>query len=303
MNRMEIKDILLHAKLFESLSNKEIEKLSNLCRINDFAAGVLLVKEGDIGDQLYILISGEVRVFTYDQDGNEIVLAHLEKGHCFGEQAILTAEPILRNASVLALTDVKTIIITHEAFQKCLESNEWLRSILSEQGQAQQKLISYFHDQASIQKNIISLFNQVEHLKKGHVIFQQGDKPDYAYYLISGSVEVSFETEEKKRSVSLVRPGQYFGEFSIIKDNLRSGTARTATDCDVAKIDAKILKDFYEKDPDVKTLLNSFIRVYEIPFCGFNDTNLRHLSWKTGNQFHHSKGKWRGSDRIHDFKG
>jgi CRP-like cAMP-binding protein len=57
--------------------------------ITSMAAGETILGEGDYGDRMYVVESGAVQVWAKAFDGSDIVLARLEQGAYFGEQAIL----------------------------------------------------------------------------------------------------------------------------------------------------------------------------------------------------------------------
>jgi CRP-like cAMP-binding protein len=64
-------------------------------------AGEILFKRGDPGDAFYVVESGRVRVFTLDEEENELTLNALGAGEAFGELALVDDRP--RSASVAAL--------------------------------------------------------------------------------------------------------------------------------------------------------------------------------------------------------
>ncbi len=61
-------------------------------------AGQVIIKQGEIGDYYFLIRSGKARVTRNAGDGNEILLAELQPGQGFGEEALISGE--LRNATV-----------------------------------------------------------------------------------------------------------------------------------------------------------------------------------------------------------
>lgn len=82
-----------------------------------FAAGDLLINEGDTGNEAYVIVSGEVEVFKTIQD-QRLVLVRLGPGDVVGEMAMISTAP--RSASVVALTDTETVVITQEVMTQGL---------------------------------------------------------------------------------------------------------------------------------------------------------------------------------------
>jgi len=102
MNREEDKRIL--KALYATLSIKKFKK-------ND-----VIIKEGDRGDSFYILYTGSVQVQQRTLADDTIALANLnaEQGIFFGEAALISHD--VRSASVIAMTDCSTIVLSGQKF-------------------------------------------------------------------------------------------------------------------------------------------------------------------------------------------
>jgi CRP/FNR family transcriptional regulator, cyclic AMP receptor protein len=79
--------------LFASLSDAAAEELRGLLRVRDLPAGTLLFKRGDLGDAMYLIEGGAVRIYIIDEDGDVVTLAELEQGDFFGEMALVDGQP------------------------------------------------------------------------------------------------------------------------------------------------------------------------------------------------------------------
>jgi CRP-like cAMP-binding protein len=84
------------------------------------ARGDLLFREGDVGEQMFVIISGRVGIFK-DVDGKRIELAQLEKGDFFGEMGLLDRLP--RTASAEVLEDADLLVISPADFDEMLKKN------------------------------------------------------------------------------------------------------------------------------------------------------------------------------------
>lgn len=267
---VDIKRILQDTKLFTHLSDNELDKLSRQVVHKEYKANDIILKEGDIGDLLYIILSGAVRVYTY-KEGKEIVLARLEGGNYFGEQALLTEKPVRRNANVRALSDIETITISHKKFQKCLKENQLLLTLLQECGKEQlmTKLIAQLQTQEHDQKELSLLFQRIETFTEGEVFFRQGDKPDYAYYLLSGTVEIRFyDNDRRVKSRTVINPGQFFGELGILENTPRAGMAVVLTEARAAIIEESMLRELYQRHFKLGTFIDAQLQLYHIPVVG-----------------------------------
>jgi len=92
-----------------------------------FSPGDVIVREGDTGDEGYILTEGRCAV-EQGRDEARTQLAELEVGDVFGEAAVLAGKA--RTASVIALTQVTVQVITRAAIERELEGRGWLQAFV-----------------------------------------------------------------------------------------------------------------------------------------------------------------------------
>lgn len=100
-------DLIKHIKtvpLFSSVPESELEKIGTRLKSVFCKQGEIIISEGEVGDCLYIIREGRVKVVVNAGMGeDEIVLSYLTDGDYFGEMALITGEP--RSATVIAETD------------------------------------------------------------------------------------------------------------------------------------------------------------------------------------------------------
>jgi CRP/FNR family transcriptional regulator len=102
-------ELLRRVSLFSELSPEELEKVARVAVPRSYAAGSVILREGDPGDTCYILRSGTARVVRQHADGRAITLTNLGPGEIFGELAMFDGE--VRSATVEAVDDVRAIAI------------------------------------------------------------------------------------------------------------------------------------------------------------------------------------------------
>jgi serine/threonine-protein kinase len=85
-----------------------------------FKAGEWIIREGDVGDGAYIIVSGECEVSKVGEDGERRVLRVMGPDEVFGETAILADVP--RTADVRALADSVLLEIRRDLFEREVES-------------------------------------------------------------------------------------------------------------------------------------------------------------------------------------
>ena len=77
------------------------DSLRDAMEIVRLSDGEVLFQRGEPGEAFYVIESGEVRIFTRDDDGSELTLNTLAAGEAFGELALVDKRP--RSASAAAL--------------------------------------------------------------------------------------------------------------------------------------------------------------------------------------------------------
>jgi serine/threonine-protein kinase len=92
-----------------------------------FAAGELIVREGEKGDCAYMIVAGRCRAFR-TVDGHEETLATMEPGDAFGEMALILFEP--RAASVVAVDDVTVLVLDQATFNEGLGLSGWTGALV-----------------------------------------------------------------------------------------------------------------------------------------------------------------------------
>jgi small-conductance mechanosensitive channel/CRP-like cAMP-binding protein len=99
--------------LFSSLPPDSRLTLARAANEHIFCAGEAIVRQGDAGSSMYVVVSGRARVML-EPSGQEVAV--IAPGGIFGEMSMLTGEP--RTATVRAVDDVRVLEITAERFRE-----------------------------------------------------------------------------------------------------------------------------------------------------------------------------------------
>jgi CRP/FNR family cyclic AMP-dependent transcriptional regulator len=98
------------------ISPELLAKLSDRGGQRNYASGELLIREGEVSTDVYILLAGELRAYTSDAYGNEFVYNVMTPGEFFGE---LSLDGGARSASVQATSSAICVVVAQaevEAF-------------------------------------------------------------------------------------------------------------------------------------------------------------------------------------------
>ncbi len=104
--------------LFRRLTPDELEQLAQGVDQVNFSAGETIFNEQDIGDALYVVDSGLVRIWVLDEDVQPVTLAELKPGEFFGELAVLDRGA--RSTNATAIEDTELHRLSSDDFQKFL---------------------------------------------------------------------------------------------------------------------------------------------------------------------------------------
>ena len=104
-------------QMFPRLSDSELPRLARFGQPRSYSAGEMLVRVGETGPGLVLILSGEVEVTQNDQGRSSHIVIH-ERGNFMGELAQLSGRPYLVDA--VALTDVEAVAIPADRLRALL---------------------------------------------------------------------------------------------------------------------------------------------------------------------------------------
>lgn len=137
-NREQIKGYLRRVQLFDELSDSDLETLAGACYEEEFLQDHPLFAEGEVGDALYVVIAGAVRLVKSGPQGREQELAVIKMGNFLGEMALIDKGPrsataqIQRNTILLVLSKRQLDILLERDHEIALKIYRIFAKTLSE---------------------------------------------------------------------------------------------------------------------------------------------------------------------------
>jgi len=104
------------AQFTGNIDRTVLEKLEGEVQWTTLPRGANLMKQGQAGDCLYLVVSGRLRVFAWRDDGSEVKIAEIGPGESVGEMALLSGE--LRSANVEAIRDCELLQLSKTGFDR-----------------------------------------------------------------------------------------------------------------------------------------------------------------------------------------
>jgi len=105
---------LARVPIFQACSMDQLLRVAGVASVRELPAGQEVIREGDAGDEFFVILNGEVAV---SRGGRQV--ATLTGGDFFGELALFDTAP--RNATVTATQTVKLVTLTRAALQRVLD--------------------------------------------------------------------------------------------------------------------------------------------------------------------------------------
>jgi CRP/FNR family cyclic AMP-dependent transcriptional regulator len=105
--------------LFEGFDDEVIDELEKLFKTRKFQKNTVVINEGDESASLYVILTGEVKVYLTDDNGKEVVANILGESEYFGELSIIDGYP--RSSSIMTTQASQLATISQQDFSKLLD--------------------------------------------------------------------------------------------------------------------------------------------------------------------------------------
>lgn len=125
-----LQDVISAIPFFLSLDTVERNKLTDTATLHGFKAGEMIIRKGDPGRSIYVVLNGRVRVFLRDYHGSELELDIFDESEFFGEISFLTGKP--RLACVAAIDSTMVMELSYTPMRKLVQDNPAVKEVLLE---------------------------------------------------------------------------------------------------------------------------------------------------------------------------
>lgn len=221
--------------LFFQLSPKDHQALAAEMYRKEVEEGTVLIRQGERGDNFYIVESGEFIVTIKDDKGIETAVGYPKAGGSFGELALFYG--CKRKATVTCTADAVVWAVDRYIFRKTL-----MRLNDSRVADIENKVrkVKLFDPLLSAEKALIAEALEDEVFQDGDVLFREGEKGDRFYIVDEGECVITKKPEypsddeaiddgsdfgDEDDEVQVCKVGDYFGELSLMRKESRAATA------------------------------------------------------------------------------
>ena len=111
-------DLLGAIPMFAPLQERSLKEIIRHLGVQRYGPKEMILRKGDTGRNLFVLVKGDVDVLQRDPDGHHTVIAQLKDGDCFGEMSLITGDPC--SADIRTNNDVLCLVMKKESFDQVL---------------------------------------------------------------------------------------------------------------------------------------------------------------------------------------
>lgn len=246
-------DALPPTPLFSSLDRTALRMLIERVEVRMFGPGERIIRQGESGTSLFVLVEGEVAVWR--EGPPRVEVARLEEGAFCGEIALLTKRA--RSATVESLSECTLLEISREVIgELVLRQPSVLRVLLRF---FRERLIDSLVDTHELfapfagpdRESLAQRFAFIE-VTKGTELAREGEPIDGLYIILAGPVTASREGGDS----TPLSTGDVFGETSLLTSEDSVATITTEGKCWLLRMDQRAFRETIMTHPHVLAVLS-----------------------------------------------
>ena len=235
-----IKGRILQSFLFNALEAKDVSIVIGAMEEKTFNAGDVVIQQGDEGDCLYIVDSGELDCFKLlPNNAKEKFLKTYVAGEAFGELALLYNCP--RAATIKAKTSCVLWCLDRDTFNNIVKESARMKRQKYESFLKSVEILSTMDD---YETSVVSEALRKCAFREGEYIIRQGEVGDVFYIIEEGEAMAFGSKDHGKAAIPEMNytKGNYFGELSLLRDQPRAANVKAKTDVKLLALDRNSFK-------------------------------------------------------------
>lgn len=214
--------------LFRALDSDQRKHVVDAMFERDVSKGEVVIKQGDDGDNFYVIERGKFD-FLVEKDGKKRSVLQLEDKGFFGELALMYNQP--RAATVVALTEGQLWAMDRVSFRHIV-----LKSAFRKRQMYDQLLenVSTLKHLDAYERMTVADALVTRQYADGERILREGDGADGMYFIEEGQVRVTIRKNQKEVEVAKMSQGKYFGEKALVDNSPRTASVYAVRNVKVA---------------------------------------------------------------------
>jgi len=257
--------------ILPGLGTHELNQIVSAVKPVTYAAGALIIREGDTAEEFFVVLEGQVEVVKelHAPDEKQIVLSQLGPGAYFGEIGLLRG--IKRTASVRAATDVTVLVLNRETFITIVSECDLVSAQIADTVRQRVMATRLAETLPRLSRQQIARYLpnfKLIRYKPGEAIVRQGEPADMFYIITIGRAEVvNHRPGGEDFVLAQLGPGEWFGEMGLILGSPRNATVRASGDVEVMGLDRKNFQELMaDSDPSKSDVSNVMFQRFISPW-------------------------------------
>ena len=244
-------------EFFRTLDADSLAHIADAIDVVPLASGATLMRQGELGDAMFIVVSGTLRVVMRRPNGDTVKVGMIGPGEPVGELQFIGGG--VRGADVEAVSDCILLRLTSAALDGL--PRHAMRMLYASPVVRRRLLKS---ELALVLPNVFgpiapelleAIEQQVEwvHLERGAALFKQGDPADGWYLVLSGRLRVVAADAASGVETPLCEMGRgdHLGEIALLTGAMRNSTPYAIRDSLLVRFPVEAFEQIMERNPRV----------------------------------------------------
>ncbi|PBC29607.1 cAMP-dependent protein kinase type II regulatory subunit isoform X1 [Apis cerana] len=233
--RERLADSIKHILLFRSLDEDQMTDVLDAMFEKIVQSGEIVIRQGDDGDNFYVIERGKFEVYVRDQTDLESLIHTYDNRGAFGELALLYNMP--RAATIKAITSGTLWAMDRQTFRRILLKSAYKKRKMYEDLINKVPMLKSLE---SYERMNLADALVPKHYSDGDQIIKQGDSADGMYFVEDGIVRITIKGDDGREiEINRVPAGGYLGELALVTHKPRAASAYAVGEVKLAFLDVE----------------------------------------------------------------
>ncbi|XP_017767491.1 PREDICTED: cAMP-dependent protein kinase type II regulatory subunit isoform X2 [Eufriesea mexicana] len=233
--RQRLGDSVKHILLFRALDEEQMADVLDAMFEKIVQPEEFIIRQGDDGDNFYVIERGKFEVYVKDQAGVESMIHTYNNRGAFGELALLYNMP--RAASIKAITSGTLWAMDRQTFRRILLKSAYRKRKMYEDLINKVPMLKSLepYERMNLADALVP-----KQYTDGDQIIRQGDTADGMYFVEDGLVKITIIGDHGLEiEINRVPAGGYLGELALVTHKPRAASAYAVGDVKLAFLDVE----------------------------------------------------------------
>ena len=232
-----------------------------------FGFGEVIVAEGDRADAMFVIQSGTAQVIKTGEHGKDLPLNVLCSGDMFGERSLLDPERH-RTATVRATSPLQALRLDREKFQALVHTEPEVGRYVQldvRRRELRDFLCRYTAFDDLPPDGMRALLGGLvpKAVSAGELIIRQGEPAGPMYIIRHGRLRAHTDGDCTREQPPDLRPGDFFGEVSLLRGTARTASVEAVTDCELWALEPDLFAELAAKFPKFREGVEQRVSAYD----------------------------------------